>query len=325
MIVSRRKSIGLVAGALTAAGATPGRAQAFPAKPVTLICPWPAGGPTDVVMRSMAEAAAKHLGQPVIIDNKAGATGTLGPATMAATAKPDGYTITQIPISVTRLPLLQKTSFDALRDFTYIIMTTGYVFGTSTRGDGPYRSWADVIAAAKKEPGKITYGHTGFGSSLHIGMEQMAQHSGVKLTQVPFKGEAEITAALLGGHVDLMASGTGRKDLIAEGKLRVLSIWTGERSKRLPDVPSIRELGYPFSFDSPWGFAGPKGMDPAIVTVLHDAFKLAMEDPAVVATVERYEMVPLYKSSADYLAFVRTQIEQERAFLDKVGLLIKKD
>ena len=315
--------------ALTAAGAAmaaPGiaRAQKFPEKQITLICPWPAGGPTDIVMRAMAEVAGKALGQPMVVDNKSGATGTLGPASMAATAKPDGYTLTQIPISVTRLPLMQRTSFDTLRDFTYIILMTGYVFGTTARGDGPFKTWSDVVEKAKAEPGKITYGHTGFGSSLHIGMEQMAAHSGIKLTQVPFKGEAEIFAALIGGHVDLMAAGTGRQDMIDAGRIRVLNIWTEGRSKRIPDVPSIRELGYPFSFPSPWGFAGPKGMDPAVVRQLHDAFKKALDDPGVQATMEKYEMVPFYKSTSDYAEFVAGQIGQERGFLANLGLL-KKD
>lgn len=321
----------LVASAATLAaagraGTAPAHAQnasGFPSKPITLICPWPAGGPTDIVMRAMAEVAGKHLGQPVIIDNKSGASGTLGPATMTATAKADGYALTQMPITTMRLPQMQKTSFDPVKDFTYIILLTGYVFGTSARGDGAFKTWADVIAEAKKNPGKITYGHTGYGSSLHIGMEQMASHSGIKLQQVPFKGEAEIFAALIGGHVDLMAAGTGRQDMIKEGKIRVLNIWTDYRSKRLPDVPSIRELGYPFSFPSPWGFAGPKGMDPAIVAKLHDAFKKVLDDPEVLATMEKYEMVPFYKSAADYTSFVPEHVEQERSFLDKLGLLKK--
>ena len=321
--LSRRQALATASGALIAAPHVV-RAQQFPAKPITLICPWPAGGPTDVVMRAMAESAGKKLGQQVIVDNKAGATGTLGPATMAATAKPDGYTISQIPISVTRLPMMQKTGFDTLKDFTYIVLLTGYVFGVTARGEGPFKTWADVIAQAKAYPGKITYGHTGTGSSLHIGMEQMAAHSGVQLTQVPFKGEAEAFAALVGGHVDLMAGGTGRQDMIDAGRIRVLNIWTDKRSKRIPDVPSIRELGYPFVFDSPWGFAGPKGMDPAVVKILHDAFKATLEDPSVISTLEKYEMQPRYLGSADYTKFVTEQIAQERGFLDRLGLLKKE-
>ncbi len=323
-ITRRRVIVGATASAgLLLAPARLGAQARFPAKPITLICPWPAGGPTDIVVRAMAESAAKQLGQPVIVDNKAGASGTLGPATMAASAKPDGYTIAQMPITTVRLPLMQKTSFDPLRDFTYIIHLTGYVFGITVKGSSPFKTWADVIAFAKANPGKLNYGTPGAGTSLHIGVEQMAAHSGVKMNQVPFKGEAEAFAALVGGHIDMMAAGTGRNDMIQAGEVRVLNIWADKRSKRLPDVPTLKELGYPFVFDSPWGLAGPKGMDPAIVAILDAAFKKALEDPAVVDTMEKYEMVPSYKSAADYSRFVAELVEQEKGYLERIGLLRK--
>lgn len=130
----------------------------FPAKPITLIVPWPAGGSTDITMRAVAEVAGRHLGQPIVVDNRAGASGTLGPATMAATAKPDGYTISQMPITVFRVPMMQKATWDAGRDFTYIAHLTGYTFGIITRADSPFKTWQDVIAYAKDNPGKVTYG-----------------------------------------------------------------------------------------------------------------------------------------------------------------------
>ena len=123
-------------------------AQGYPEKPVMLVVPWPAGGSTDVVMRAIADSAAKHLGQPILVDNKPGGNGTLGPAVMAASAKPDGYTIAQIPSSVWRLPLMQKMTYDALKDFTYIVQLTGYTFGITTRADGPFKSWQEVVAFA---------------------------------------------------------------------------------------------------------------------------------------------------------------------------------
>ena len=166
-------------------------AVAYPDRPVTVIVPWPAGGSTDIAVRALADVAAKHLGQPIIVENKAGASGTLGPAAMAATAKPDGYTVAQMPVTVQRLPMMQKTSWDAKRDFTYIIHLTGYTFGIITRADGPFKQWSDVVAYAKANPGKVTYGTPGAGTSLHIGMEQIAAKDGIQLTQVPFKGAAE--------------------------------------------------------------------------------------------------------------------------------------
>ena len=180
-------------------------AQAYPAKPVTMVVPWPAGGSTDIVMRAISEAAAKQLGQPIVIDNKPGASGTLGPAVVAATAKPDGYTLAQIPITVMRLPLMQKVTWDARKDFTYIVHLTGYTFGITAKADGPFKTWQDVVAFAKENPGKLSYATPGTGTSLHIGMEQITARAGIQLTHVPFKGGAETNAAVLGGHTSLQA------------------------------------------------------------------------------------------------------------------------
>ena len=138
---------GLVAVALAATVfaltmlASAAHAQDYPAKPITLIVPFPAGGSTDITMRAIAEVAGKHLGQPVLIDNKSGGSGTVGPATMAASAKPDGYTIAQIPITVFRMPLMQQTPWDAEKDFTYIIHLTGYTFGVTASAEGPFKTW----------------------------------------------------------------------------------------------------------------------------------------------------------------------------------------
>ena len=149
-------------------------AQEYPTKPITLIVPWPAGGSTDISMRAIADSASKMLGQPIAIDNKAGGGGTVGPATMAAAAKPDGYTIAQIPITVFRLPLMQEVSWDPAKDFTYIVHLTGYTFGVTTSAESPFKTWQDVIDFAKQNPGKVTYATPGTGTSLHIGMEQIA-------------------------------------------------------------------------------------------------------------------------------------------------------
>src|SRR5258706_14404262 len=129
-------------------------AQEYPTKPITLIVPWTAGGATDIVMRAIADSASKVLGQQIVVDNKAGGGGTVGPATMAAAAKPDGYTVAQMPITVFRLPLMQQVSWDAAKDFTYVINLTGYTFGVTASAEGPFKTWQDVIDFAKKNPGK---------------------------------------------------------------------------------------------------------------------------------------------------------------------------
>jgi tripartite-type tricarboxylate transporter receptor subunit TctC len=314
----------LVAAALAPFVPSAALAQSYPEKPVTLIVPWPAGGSTDIAMRTIAEAAAKHLGQPIVIDNKPGASGTLGPAIMAANAKPDGYTIAQMPITVMRLPLMQKTTWDAAKDFTYIAHLTGYTFGITTKADNQFKSWADVVAFAKANPGKVTYATPGAGTSLHIGMEQIAAKAGIQLTHVPFKGGPETNAAVLGGHTTLQADSTGWKPLVDSGQLRLLAIWTAERSKNWPDAPTLKELGYPFVFDSPFGVAGPKGMAPAVVEKLHGAFRKAIEDKSVVDAMARYDMVPRYLDTEAYRKFVAEIIDSEKAALERIGLAKKE-
>src|SRR6187200_768680 len=218
MFRRNRLMIALAAiGMLMSAGAG---AQDYPIKPITLIVPWPAGGSTDISMRAIAESASKILGQPITIDNKAGGGGTVGPATMAAASKPDGYTIAQIPITVFRLPLMQEAPWDPAKDFTYIVHLTGYTFGVTTSAESQFKTWKDVVDFAKKNPGKVTYATPGAGTSLHIGMEQIAAMSGIKLTQVPFKGASEVNVAVAGNHTMLGASGLSAKPLADAGKLR---------------------------------------------------------------------------------------------------------
>ena len=297
-------------------------AQAYPTKPITMIVPWPAGGSTDVAMRALSHAASKHLGQTIIIDNKGGASGTLGPATMAATAKPDGYTLSQIPITIFRLPMMknQKVSWNPDTDFTYIIHLTGYAFAVGTSADSQFKKWQDVVDFAKASPGKVAYGTPGAGTSLHIGMELIAAKSGIQMTHVPFKGDAESRAAVLGGHIQLTVGGSGLVPLVDAGQMRALMIWTKERAKAWPNVPTLKDLGYPWVFDSPFGIAGPKGMDPSHVQIVHDAYKKALDDPEALAVLEKFFMVPNYADQQGYLEIIKQTTAYEKEALARIGL-----
>lgn len=320
----KRTTLAIISAAILATLSGVAGAQNYPTKPITLIVPWPSGGATDIAMRAIAEAASKHLGQPIIVDNRAGGSGTVGPAQMAATARPDGYTIAQIPITVFRLPLMQQTTWDAEKDFTYIVHLTGYTFGVTVKADSPFKTWPDVVKFAKENPGKVTYATPGTGTSLHIGMEQIAARDGIKVTQVPFKGGAETNAAVLGGHTMLQVESSGWKSLVESGQLRLLMIWTEKPSPNYKGVPTLQELGYPFVFDSPFGIAGPKGMDPKIVATIHDAFKKAIDDPNVQATLSKYDMVVNYKNTADYVKFVKDVTDTERKVVEMLGLKKKE-
>jgi tripartite-type tricarboxylate transporter receptor subunit TctC len=296
-------------------------AQNFPERPVTLVVPWSPGGGTDVAMRALAESAAKHLGQRIIVENRPGAAGTIGPAWMARNGKPDGYVVSQMPITVFRLPHMTKTEFDPLNDFTWIINLTGYTFGVVVRADSPWKTWQEFIAYARANPGKLSYGTPGTGTSLHITMEDIAARDGVKLLHVPFKGNAEATAALLGGHIMASADATGWGELVDAGKLRLLVTWGAQRTKRWPNVPTLKEAGYGIVSVSPYGIAGPKGMDPKVVRVLHDAFKKGMEEPAFQKILERLDQQEnFYMNSEDYARYAKKTFEEEKLYVDRMGL-----
>jgi tripartite-type tricarboxylate transporter receptor subunit TctC len=307
----------LIAGALAVALAATASAQQFPAKPVTLIVPWSAGGTTDITMRALAEATAKYLGQPVIVENKPGAGGILGAAAML-NAKPDGYTITQIPISVLRIPHVEKTPFDPMADLTYIVGISGYTFGVVVRSEAPWKTWNEFVAFAKANPDKISYGSPGTNTSLHITMEEIAYKQGIKWVHVPHKGNAPSMVALLGGHIDSVADSTGWAPHVSAGKVRLLVTWGENRTKRWPDVPTLKELGFGIVSNSPYGLAGPKGMDSRVVKVLHDAFKKGAEDPIHTSMLEKYDQDLWYASTEDYARYARETFAAEKATMTRM-------
>lgn len=294
-------------------------AQKFPSKPITLICPWPVGGTSDLVLRAFAEAAGRQLGQPIVIENKPGASGTMGAVAMVS-ARPDGYRLTQTPISLFRLPHLQKVAFDPLKDITYIIGLTGYTFGVVVRADAPWKTFEEMLDWAKAHPGKLAYGTPGAGTSLHITMEEIAATLGIRLLHVPYKGSADNLQALLGGHTMAMVDSTGWAPQVDARQARLLVTWGTERTRRWPQVPTLKELGYGIVSVSPYGIGGPRGMDPAVVKTLHDAFLRATDDPVYLKTLERYDQTVLYMSSKEYTAYARRQFEQDRAMMETLGL-----
>ena len=295
-------------------------AQTYPSRPVTFIVPWPPGGSSDLAMRSLSVIAEKHLGQRIVIENKPGVSGTMGAQALAQGARPDGYTIAQMPITVFRLPHMMKTNFDPATDFTWIIHLTGYTFGVVVRADSPFKTFKNMVAYARANPGRLTYGSPGNGTSLHITMEQIAQHEGIQWEQVPFKGGAENIASLLGGHTMALADSTGWAEQVNSGKARLLVTWGAQRTKRWPNVPTLKEVGYPIVSNSPFGIAGPKGMDPAVVKVLHDAFRKALEDPEFQKTLEKFDQEAYYLNSADYAALAKKSIEEERVAVQRLNL-----
>jgi len=301
--------------------ATGALGQAFPSKPITLICPWPPGGSTDLHLRKMAELSSKYLGQQVVVENRPGGSGMNGPATMAKTARPDGYTLSQLPITAYRIPHMQKVDWDPIADFSYVIGVAGYTFGIVVKSDSPIRSFKDLIDYARANPGKLSYATPGTGTSLHLAMEQIAASTGVQFLHVPFKGYAEGATALLGGHVMVHVDSTGWARHVDAGTMRLLATLGDKRTRW--EVPTVSELGVNTVSNSPYGFVGPKGLPPQVVKTLHDAFKQAMDDPENLKILQQLDQNYWYKSSEDYRKWAVEMLAAERTTIERVGLLAK--
>jgi tripartite-type tricarboxylate transporter receptor subunit TctC len=216
---------------------------------------------------------------------------------------------------------MQKVDWDPLRDFTYIIGVSGYTFGVVVKSDSPFRSFNDLIAYAKANPGKMSYGSTGTGTSPHLLVEELASKAGVQLLHVPYKGSADATQALLGGHVMAGSDATGWGKFVDQGAFRLL-VTFGEQRTRW-GAPTAKELGYDLVSYSPYGIAGPKGMDPKVVKVIHDAFKKAMDDPEHAKLLQTLDQVYWYKSSEDYTRWAAETFVSERALIERLGLMAK--
>jgi len=311
------------ASALPFAAAGPVRAQAkFPDRPIRLIIPWAAGGPADAGFRILAQSVSKKLGQQVIVDNKAGASGIMG-ALALQEAKPDGYTISQMHMSVLRQPLLNKQlTYNPINDLTYILQITGFIMGVVVKADAPWKTLPELLAYAKANPGKLNWGTLGIGSTQHLAMERVGlAQGGLSWTHAPYRGTADTLRALLGGEIDFASESSGWAPMVEAGQLRLLAVFTAQRAKRFPNVPTVKELGIDVVIDSPGGLIGPKGMDPAVVAVLADAFRAAAQEPEHLKFLENMDQPLILLDGPAYKAAMAKTYEDEKELLRRLNLL----
>ncbi|MCB4820964.1 tripartite tricarboxylate transporter substrate binding protein [Roseicella aerolata] len=318
MNATRRALLG--AAAALAAPATLQAQGRFPERPITILVPFPPGGATDVQMRALAEAATRHFGQTVLVENRPGAGSTLGAAAVAR-ARPDGYQVAQMTLPALRLPFMQRMPYDPRRDFTPIIHLTGYTFGVMVRADSPWKTWQELVADARARPGRHRWGNTGANGTPHLAMLELAEREGLQVEHIPFRGEADAVPAVLGGHIEATAGGTGSSQLVTEGKLRYLNFWTRQRVPRFPDVPTLLELGYQgMVITSPYGLVAPAGLDAEILGALHEGFRRALHDPTHLAVLERLDQPVEYLNSADYARNMAETIDFEEKRVERLGL-----
>jgi tripartite-type tricarboxylate transporter receptor subunit TctC len=304
--MSRRKTgsgvIGVVLGMLLimASGAD---AANFPAGTITLVVPFPPGGATDVVFRPLCDAAKQYLGQPVVVDNRPGGGSAVGVGSIVG-KKPDGYLLTEAVNSLHRNSYINKLSFDTVKDLTPIIMVGGHLFGILVRPDSPFKTLPELIAFAKANPGKLSYMASGIGTGGHIAWEETAYNAGgIQLQHIPSKGDPESTAALLGGHVEMISTTAGWIPMVESGQLRLLATYGEKRSKKFPNVPTVKELGYKVVHNTPMGVFGPKGMDSQVVKIIHDGFKKAVDDPRFTGVMEKYDMPIMYMGTEEFAKY----------------------
>jgi tripartite-type tricarboxylate transporter receptor subunit TctC len=290
-------------------------AQAYPVRPVKLIVPYPAGGNTDIVGRVYAQKLAERLGQPVVVENRAGAAGTLGVGVAAKSAN-DGYTLVVGDLgSLVIGPISNpNVGYAPQKDLVAVGLLASVSVVVTSNLSSPDRSFADFLARARAQPGKLTYGTGGIGSPSHLAMEMMRSMTGVDILHVPFKGGAQAVTGLLGAQVDIVIDGTAMAQ-VSGGKLRALAV-TGPRLSALPDVPSIGETVPGFSFTNWWGILAPAGTPSEVVRRLGDELATIATMPDVVARLRELGLTAQGSTPQQFA-------EQLRVETDKVAKVVK--
>lgn len=315
-MVSRRDSLLALAATValaTTAFAAPARAQDFPARTVTLVVPYPAGGPVDAVARVLAEGAAASLGQAMVVENRAGASGIVG-AGAVAKAQPDGYTIVlgTNQTHATNESLIKTTPYKAAVDFAPVALVAEVPHVLVARKDLPANSLADLVKLAKDQPGAFTYGSTGNGSASHLAAELFKTRAGLDLLHVPFKGAAPMTNELLGGRLDVafatLPSVIGQ---IEAGNLKAIAVASPKRAAALPKVPTLTEAGVPgVEADAWFALFAPARTPAPVIDRLYRAVGAALAKDATREALAKQGMTVALKPPAELGAMIPREVEK---------------
>jgi tripartite-type tricarboxylate transporter receptor subunit TctC len=275
----------------------------YPSRPITYIHPYPAGTTVDLAQRIISKEAEKFLGQPIVILNKPGAGGSLGVAALAG-SKPDGYTLGHTAHSpMIGIPLLEKVPYHPLKDFKFIMQWAAFNMGFVVKGDSPFNSFKDLIAYARQNPKKITYGTAGANSMPFILVKQIARKEGVQLTHIPYKATIEAQTAVLGGHLTAGA-GDFTYSMVEAGQLRLLLLFREEKAVEYPQTPVLKDLGYNFAFPTFITVSAPKGLPEEIARKLEDAFTKAMKEPAFIKGMKELHLPIVYRNSKELTEYI---------------------
>jgi tripartite-type tricarboxylate transporter receptor subunit TctC len=296
-------------------------AQEFPDKPIRLIVPYPAGGPADSLARAIGPSMSLSLRQAVVIENRAGASGTTG---LDAVAKslPNGYTIGMSgPGPLVAAPFMMQAPYDATKDFAPIARIAQVSSVIVVPASSPYKTLGDLIAAARAAPGKITFGSAGAGTLTHLAGELMNIEGKVKLLHVPYRGAAPAAADLLGGHIDVAIQDLpGVISQIQAGSMRALAVTSQTRSPSLPDVPTTVEAGFPNVISDSWyGIVGPAGTPPAIQNKLFEAITSALKSPEVMEQIARLGAFVAPSSPQNFSKTIAEEQKRWKRVIEETG------
>ena len=276
------------------------------------------GGMTEQFFRPLWLQAQEALGKKVVIEYKPGATGAIA-LSHVAKAAPDGHTLLQFYSSMLLTPYMEATSYDLLRDFTFIIALADVVYGVAVASTSKYKTFEDLMVAAKAQPGKLNYAVAGLGTGGHIMFEEALHRRGVNMVSVPYKG-VEYLPALIGGHIDCAVGSTSWGPQARSGVIKPLAYFTRERIPTYPDVPSSTDLGFDINDPYPLGIIGPKGMATATVQKLHDALKAAIETPAMEKVMYDAATPKLYMNTADFTTWAHKAFVTKGQTMTRIGL-----
>lgn len=323
--IRRRIFLSLSAALLAASALGAIAAEPFPSKPLRLIVPFAPGGPIDQTARTMTQKLSQLWGQSVIIENRTGANGVIA-AEAAARAPADGYTLLFSVIHHTVLPSLNtKLSYDIEKDFAPVTLAAVYPIILVVHPSVPVNSVAELIARAKANPGKMSFGHSGYGGGTHLAGELFKLQAGIDLLQVPYKGSAPAMADLLGGQVNLMFSDAPTAlPHIKAGKVRALGISTPQRSALLPSLPTIIEGGLPGYNAYSWGgISVPAATPGELVTKLNTDIVSVLKDPGVKERLLQIGAEPMPGTPAQYAAMIKTEIAKWAQVVKQANIKIE--
>ncbi|MDA8125645.1 MAG: tripartite tricarboxylate transporter substrate binding protein [Deltaproteobacteria bacterium] len=296
-------------------------AAAYPERPITLLVGFAPGGSMDLSARALANSVEKILKQPVVIETKAGGTGTVALAAMLS-QNPDGYTLCATPSSVMiRVSQMQQVPFKPFKSFRPIIGFATPPLGIVVKSDSPWKSLQDLVNEAKKNPGKVKYATTGVGSTTHAAVDEIAFKEKLQMIHIPYKGSIEALTALMGGHVEFASLTSEFVASVKSGQTRVLATMNERRSPKFPKTPTLKDAGYDFVNDAVYAVVGPANLPPAVAAKLEAAFAEAAKNEEYRATLDRIDMESVYYNGKDFEGFLRDQWKKINKHLTATGLI----